>query len=255
MRNASCSVVDIWRIDLTLSEEEIRLGRPWLSPDELRRAGRYAFEKDRRRFVVARMALRQILSTYLPAAPEGLVFAYGAHGKPELAGGLEDSELRFNLSHSAAIAVLAVARRAMLGVDIERIDGKLAAGEIAKRFFASAEAKTLQSLPPAERTKAFFASWTRKEAYLKAIGEGLSLPLHSFEVALRPGEPAALLHVPSKPKEVFRWSLYDIEVDEEYQSALAIEGQGHQLRFLRWQPPCEIRESLSHAVWHERVRE
>jgi 4'-phosphopantetheinyl transferase len=228
--------VDIWRIDLSAPEDATHYGRRLLSPDETRRADRFHFERDRRRFTMARAAMRQILCKYANVAPQELVFSYGANGKPELAGELKTAGLRFNLSHSSEVAVLAVAQGLTVGIDIEHINKEFATEEIAERFFSESEVKTLRSLPPTERTEAFFACWTRKEAYIKALGEGLSVPLDSFAVALRPGEPAALLHVRVDPAEVSRWSLYDIEVAKEYKSALAIEGRSHQLRGVEWEP-------------------
>lgn len=228
------SQVDIWRIDLR------RLGshecRRLLSPDEVQRADGFCFEKHQRRFTVARAAMRQILGLYAGVGPENVVFCYSENGKPGLSGGLEKLSIDFNLSHSGESALLAVARGLALGIDIELINAEFATEEIAARFFSTREVECLEAVPVDQRVEAFFCCWTRKEAYIKALGEGLSLPLDSFEVAFGPGVTAALLAVRVDPAEVTRWSMYDIKAPEPYKAALVAEGTGHLLRHLEWDP-------------------
>lgn len=226
--------VHIWQIDLAKQEDEIQRCRRVLSADEIERADRFYFERDRRRFTVARAAMRGILSRYAGVDAADLRFSYGPKGKPALAGGLEQSGIEFNLSHSAERALLAVARGMELGVDIEWIKADFATDEIAERFFSATEVQCLRSLPAGRRAEAFFSCWTRKEAYIKALGEGLSVPLDSFAVAFAPGTAAALLHVKVDPAEVERWSMYNIEVTEGYKAALVVEGKGHRLEEMDW---------------------
>jgi 4'-phosphopantetheinyl transferase len=160
---------------------------------------------------------------------------HGENGKPELSGALKQFGINFNLSHSSEIALLAVAQGLKVGIDIELINPEFATQDIAERFFSVIEAGTLRALPRGERTQACFSCWTRKDAYIKALGEGLSVPLDSFEVAFTPCVPAALLHVTVDPREVSHWSMYDVEVAEGYKAALVVEGQGHRLRQLYWE--------------------
>lgn len=226
--------VDIWHIELTQSDATIRACRSLLPEDEVKRADRFYFEKDRRHFAVAHGALRQILGRYTGAAPRELEFSHGSKGKPELKSPVDT--IRFNLSHSGNRALLAVTREAALGVDVEFIKPDFGGQEIAERFFSRHEVSTLLALPIEERAHAFFSCWTRKEAYIKAVGEGLSLPLDSFDVAFGPGVRPALLRVEASAEELLRWSLYDIEVPPDYRAALMVEGKEHQLQQRQWSP-------------------
>jgi len=225
--------VDIWQIDIGGEADSIQERRSLLSSDEVERADRFHFEKHRRRFVKARAAMRQILGAYAGIPAKELSFAYGAKGKPHLSGDAEKSAIQFNLSHSQDAAILAVTRGLTVGIDIEWINPEFATEEIATRFFAQGEVECLQTLPVAERADGFFACWTRKEAYIKALGDGLSVPLDSFEVGFGPGTPAALLQVKTDPGEVARWSMYDLEVAQGYRAALVVQGKGHGLRHRR----------------------
>jgi 4'-phosphopantetheinyl transferase len=226
--------VDIWQIEIS-GQGGVERRRQLLSPDEVQRADAFHFEKHRRRYIAGRAAMRQILSIYTGIPSKELVFAYGEKGKPELAGELKRPEIKFNLSNSQDLAILAVTQNLTVGIDIEWINAEFATDEIARRFFAAGEIRRLQALPAAERSNAFFACWTRKEAYIKALGEGLSVPLDSFEVAFGPGVPAALLQVMVNPSEVERWSMYDIAVAQGFRSALIVEGKGHRLRHMQWE--------------------
>ena len=226
--------VHIWRVDLTADETEIVNCHSLLSPDEVGRASRFYFDIHRRRFIVARGALREILERYASFPARELVFAYGDKGKPELSERFRDSGIKFNLSHSHDIAVLAVTRQFEIGVDVEFMDPGWAKQDIAERFFSTAEIQTLRGLPSHERIDAFYSCWTRKEAYIKACGHGLSVPLHSFDVAFGPGVPAALLQVRTNPEEVKRWRMYSLEVAEPYKAALVVAGTEHILRYQDW---------------------
>jgi len=241
--------VDIWRIEIS-DRDGVEHSRQLLSPDEARRADAFYFEKHRRRFIAARAAMRQILGICTGIAPEDLAFVYGEKGKPELAEEMKGSGIKFNLSHSEDMALLAVTRGLTVGIDIEWIKPEFATEEIAGHFFAAGEVRRLQALPAAERSDAFFACWTRKEAYIKALGDGLYVPLDSFEVAFGPGVPAELLHIVGDPEEAGRWSTYDIEVAQGYRAALVAEGKGHRLRHRQWEKTrLELRNQDSDSLY------
>jgi 4'-phosphopantetheinyl transferase len=220
--------VHVWRIALDQPEESLRRFRQMLDPDELNRAGRFHFEKHQRHFIVARGFLRSVVARYLETQPEALRFSYGAYGKPALAS---EHVLRFNLSHSHQVALLAVALDAELGVDVEHIRADFASEDIARRFFSRAEVETFNALPKEEQVAAFFRCWTRKEAYIKAIGKGLSQALDAFDVTLTADAQAELLR--AEEDDVARWWMTDIDVGEGYAGALAVERPVAEVRFFR----------------------
>ncbi|HVH67071.1 MAG TPA: 4'-phosphopantetheinyl transferase superfamily protein [Gemmatimonadales bacterium] len=178
-----------------------------LSDAERMRASRFAFDRDRDRFVVARARLRQLLASRLDVLPEAVELEYGAHGKPALAGRFADSDLRFNVSHSDDLAVYAFASGREIGVDVEAIRPLRDADSIAARFFSSRETAAYLALDPGDRPLGFYQCWTRKEAFIKALGEGFSHPLDSFDVSLAPGEPARLLRIEPAPEDDRAWRL------------------------------------------------
>lgn len=202
--------------------------RSILEASELERAGRFHFEKHRRHFMVGRGFLREVIARYQQVRPETLRFVYGAYGKPALAGA---QSLRFNMSHSHEVGLVAVARDAELGVDVEHVRADFATGDIARRFFSRAEVETFDALPQEEQVAAFFRCWTRKEAYIKAIGKGLSKALDAFDVTLAPGDAPALLR--AEEDDPSRWELSDVEVGEGYAGALMVERPVAQVRFFR----------------------
>jgi len=214
--------VHVWRIELEQPDELLEKSRATLNPDELERARRFHFEKHRRHFIIGRGFLRDVLGRYLKVEPAALRFSYGAYGKPALAGEHENSKIHFNMSHSHNLALLAITEEKHLGIDVEHIRSDFASGEIARRFFSPVEVESFNALQPAEQVAAFFRCWTRKEAFMKATGKGMSQPLDAFDVTLAPAVPAALLRV--EDDEASRWSLSDIDVGEGYAGALVVEG-------------------------------
>jgi 4'-phosphopantetheinyl transferase len=226
--------VQVWCASLSAPREVVEAMRRTLSPDESERAGRFHFERHREDFVVARGLLRTLVGRYLDAPPGELRFAYTPYGKPHLAGAFRDSRLRFNLSHSHELALYAFTDGAEVGIDVEHVRPDMAGEEIARRFFSPREVAALFALAPGERDAAFFQCWTRKEAFIKAVGEGLSFPLDQFDVSLGPREPAALLSVRGDAGEAARWSVRDVSPAPDYAAALVSEGRGGRVRLWRW---------------------
>jgi 4'-phosphopantetheinyl transferase len=210
MRRNYCKV---WLTGLDGNSDDVAV----LSADERERADRFAIPLVRARFVAARRFLRTTLADQLGCRAHELQFGYGAHGKPFLI----DADLRFSLSHSGGWAALVVARHEV-GIDIEEIRPDRATDDLAKRFFAAREWEALRTLTDAERCAAFFRCWTRKEAFIKLIGDGLSFPLDEFEVTLRPDEPPALLSVRGDAEAARRWTLHEVTAPPGFAAALAV---------------------------------
>lgn len=229
-------VIHAWQVSLDLRDHGTQ--RLWrlLTADEQDRARRFHFARDHNQYVIARGALRLLLAAYLRRSPRALCFGYTQYRKPYLLqdDGTPHPTLSFNLSHSHELALLAFARAPRIGVDVERINPELSGEQIAKHFFSPREVAALRELPPSDQGPAFFRCWTRKEAFVKARGEGLSLPLDRFDVSLLPGEPAALLRTLDDPSEVNRWTLYGLDPTYPgYAAALAVEATGWPI--LAWQ--------------------
>jgi 4'-phosphopantetheinyl transferase len=202
-----------------------------LTADERQRAARFRSPIDQQRFIAARGTMRLLLGRYLHQAPGEVRFGYGPNGKPSLQQSSGSPGLRFNLSHSNAMGLLAVTLGQEIGVDVEWIRPMPDAVGIAQRFFAPGELATLLGLAKDYQREAFFACWTRKEAYLKARGGGLSIPLDRFEVSLAPGEPARLLRIVDEPEGHLHWSLHDLPHVAGYSAALAVHGAVSRIAF------------------------
>ncbi|HEX6184608.1 MAG TPA: 4'-phosphopantetheinyl transferase superfamily protein [Pyrinomonadaceae bacterium] len=226
--------VHVWRARLDVDAKTFRELWESLSPDERARAERFHFRVDREHFIAARGGLRDVLGRYTGTAPRHLRFSYDAYGKPSLDGEAGGGRLRFNVSHSKGVALYALAEGRAVGVDVEYVREDFASLEIAEHFFARSEVAALRAVADGERAAAFFDCWTRKEAYIKARGEGLSLPLHLFSVSLTPGQPAALLSTEGEPQEAARWSLLELFPGEGFRAALAVEGEAPFVRCWRW---------------------
>jgi 4'-phosphopantetheinyl transferase len=205
-----------------------------LNDDERARAARFHFQKDRDHFVAGRGFLRALLGWYAGIAPEEVCFSYNSFGKPDLAADAGTPSLRFNLAHSHGLALCAVTRARQIGVDVERIRPDFATEEIAGKFFSPREAAKLRELPAELRATAFFDCWTRKEAFIKARGLGMSLPLDQFEVAFTPGESPAILHARDDPQAASRWTLRGLAPGEGYAGAVLVEGDEWKLECWDW---------------------
>ena len=233
--------VHIWCASLNVPQEASARLYATLTPDERTRSARFRFERDRQRFIVARGALRDLLARYLQTQPAQISFVYDAFGKPDLSPEFANG-LRFNLSHSAGFALIAIATGSDVGVDLEYIRAESDHADVARRFFSAAEVDYLRALPSHLYAEAFFSCWTKKEAYLKACGEGLAIPLNSFSVLLTT-DPAHPREVPVASNEIVsakRWSLYTLRPAPGYVGALAIEGSGRRVREWQWKPPCAL---------------
>jgi|SRR5271170_1875167 len=205
--------VDVYCYSLEVDAARRSALEKFLTLDERNRAARFHFEEHRRYFIAARGMLRELLGRYLAVDATAIEFSYNPHGKPAVDG------LYFNLSHSDNMALFAISRTREVGVDIERINPSFAGEQIPEQYFSPAEVKILRSLPKERQTEAFFNCWTRKEAYVKARGLGLSLELHSFEVSLAPGEPAAFL------RGVEGWSIEALEPAPGFAAAVVAAGR------------------------------
>ncbi len=226
--------IDVWRVPLNQNPQRLPELKEVLSSDEQTRAERFRFDKDRNQFIESRAALHLLLSQYLNSSPTGLTFSKAAHGKPALANGQSQRGLRFNLSRRDGLALVAIARDRELGVDVELIRPGLPLFEIAEVSFSQNELATLQGLPEGQQTAGFYNCWTRKEAYVKARGEGFSFPLKQFDVSLTPGTPAELLEVRDCAAEIDRWTLQELSVGDDYLAALMFEGRNAKVTCKDW---------------------
>lgn len=235
--------VDVWRVHLSSTTPS----EASLSADERQRASRFHFDTDRDRFVVAHTSLRDILSRYMQCEPSELNFSANEYGKPFLTRSNDFSrsaelttevvttkDIEFNLSHSGNFALIAVTRGRKVGVDVELIREDIELENLASRNFLQRENQELMALPVEQRTLGFFNCWTRKEAYIKARGLGLSLSLDSFDVSLAPNEPAILRATRPDANEAARWSLHSLDVESNYAAALAVGGNDLEIRCWDW---------------------
>ena len=211
--------IHIWYANLSTIAFDEEAFCKLLSTDEIGRMQRFHFQGDRRNFLFCRGMLRILLASYLGASPAELLFAYSGHGKPSLATSLGTVE--FNLSHSNGNLLLAITQRRKIGVDIECLTRDVNVLEISQRFFSPTESGAIENLPPAARHRAFFSCWTRKEAFVKALGEGLSCPLDSFDVSIMPDEESVGLVTRSGIQG--QWVLHSFNQWRDCAAAIAVE--------------------------------
>jgi 4'-phosphopantetheinyl transferase len=215
--------VHIWATMLDHDAARISQYRTVLSPDECARADRFHFERDRTRFIAARHFLRSVLGRIVSVSPDSLVFDYSPRGKPALASPPGLTQPFFNLSHSDALALLAVTFVGPVGVDVERLRVLNDADQLAARFFSKSEVQALQLLQPPQKFQTFFDLWTRKEAWLKATGKGIAGGLDQVEVAFTEGRVAAFERLFGSIDAALRWQLIELTPSEGFTGAMAIE--------------------------------
>jgi len=233
--------VHVWRVDLRPTAAALEGYAAALSASEQERERRFREPRARAAFVVTRAVLRQLLASYLDCSARSLRFAAGPHGKPFLAG---HHGIHFNVSHSRDRALLAFAAGGPVGIDIEWLDPTVDVDHFADRFFSPVERAALRALAHEQRRRAFFACWTRKEAYVKALGSGLSHDLAAFDVTLAPGRPAELAAPDSG-----RWELADINAPGPYAAAIVATRApgGLTIQLLEWGSRSPAREPESPA--------
>ncbi len=222
--------LDIWHCDLALDAQRVRDCEQLLSADEIQRAERLVFAEKRQEFIVTRACLRQVLSSQLSCSAQELTFVKNSHGKPELSEEFAASRLQFNLAHSHGRAILAVTTGATVGVDIEMLREGTDYMAIARRFFSATEQQALQGLSGAAQSRAFFSCWTRKEAFVKALGNGIAYGLDKFSVPVSPETQSGAINCTKSGRP---WCFYDLPVDAGFYAAVVTEDAQTELRF--WQ--------------------
>src|SRR5260370_29707972 len=231
--------IHVWRTSLDVAASGVAKVRQMLSPDERERADRFHFEADRRRCVIGRGYLRLLLGEILDLPANKLQFEYDEFGKPGLIP-RQGLPLQFNVSHSGDLILIAITMGRAVGIDVERIRTDLDLDGIAARFFSTNECKALASLAGPARFEAFFRCWTRKEAYLKARGVGLSLPLDQFDVSFLPNEEPQLLATRPDPAEASQWRGRALDLSREYAAALAATNSKLGLKWWDWGTPVLV---------------
>jgi len=231
------NTVHIWSFPTKASPHVVATFERDLAPEERDRALRFRFHHLHESFVIARGALRQLLGHYLDCNPAGVSFVYRSNGKPAVES---PACLQFNMTHSGDLAVIALTLKRELGVDMEKIRPLPDMQAIANRFFCPEEASDVMSFPQAERERAFFLCWTRKEAYIKATGEGLSAALDTFRVTIHPDIPPRFLYIQHNETEAQAWTLHDLQVAVGYAAALAYRDQPRLLHVRSVADPGEL---------------
>ncbi|MBB6486250.1 4'-phosphopantetheinyl transferase superfamily protein [Rhizobium lusitanum] len=226
METTGPDVIDVWSWRLDVPPPDLDMPVALLSPDECARAGRFAHDRDMHRFIIARSRMRLILARYLGLAPQSICFSYNESGKPSVSGsGI--SPVHFNLTHSADLAMLAVSDCYTLGIDIEEV--RFLKEDIAKWFFSRRECETLRSLPAEAYLDGFYRCWTRKEAFVKAQGSGLSLPLDSFDMVFDRSNISRLDRFEGHPDAPRNWAVLELVVPVNFAGAVVASTGGHQV--------------------------
>ena len=234
--------VHVWVVDLKPSTSSVAALTETLSDDERGRAARFHFDRHRRRFVVRRAALRAVMGRYTDRPASALRFLCAPRGKPELSACTNPRTIHFNSSHSHELCIIAVTRTGPIGVDVEYLRPMPEAEDIARRHFSATEIRDLMAVSSAERERAFFNCWTRKEAYVKAVGDGLSVPLDSFDVTLMPEDPPRM-RAHSLEGGMPAWSLFNLALHDQYVAAMALEYPAPRISVQRFYSDHAIEEN------------
>ncbi|KAA3647731.1 MAG: phosphopantetheine-protein transferase [Chloroflexi bacterium] len=228
--------VHVWRISVPKFREIIPQLQPVLNEEERTRADRFHFDKDQESYIIAHSVLRLLLGGYAQLPSEEIEFTVNNYGKPQIV----DNSLQFNLSHSGDFVLIAIANSLILGVDVEKIHTRRAKIVLAKRFFSPLEFDHLMQLASGDFVQGFFNTWTRKEAYIKAIGAGLSIPLDSFTVSLKTDSPVELIEDSVNTNAPGEWTLKHIKVNDDYAAALAVKCKEVELKLFDWLGPINL---------------
>lgn len=229
-----CSTVHLWYARLDLADKEVAAYREILSADERMVSDRFAFDLDRKSYTLAHGALRSILALYLDIDARQITFSHSQYGKPALTKNLKDYKILFNLSHSRDFALIGLAYKREIGVDIEFMCNDFDFMKIAETYFTPREYSCLLKSPDYMKKETFFRYWTYKEAFMKATGIGLSLPMNKVEVSTFPDQPITLLESDQRNGYSRKWNLMHIGCDPEYTAAVAVEGGDWDLKYFRW---------------------
>ncbi len=221
----------IWHASQDFSSDKLEYLKAILSFDEAKRAEKFIFDKDHKNYIAARGLLRILLSNYLNLDPEEIKFSYNKYGKPILDN---DRNLKFNISHSGSKFICGITIDKSIGVDIEKLRAVDNADEIVESNFSESEKLEYKCIPDRLKQKAFFAFWTRKEAYIKAIGKGLFFPLNDFSVSIMPDKPAKILHFKNDLQKISEWTIEEINLSKEHVAAVAVESRDCSFQCNEW---------------------
>jgi 4'-phosphopantetheinyl transferase len=234
LRSLKSNEVHIWYCSLNQHESKLSKFSCLISSDEKLRQKQFIFQNDRRNFTITRGVLRTILGTYLNREPSNIIFHYSNRGKPRIQNDNHKPSLFFSVSHSKDFALYALSRNSEIGIDIENIRDLTEMDLIVEHFFSEREKSIYQKLSESKKREAFFLCWTRKEAYLKAIGVGLYQPLSTFEVSIIPGDPVRLVSINNNTLLASNWTTYNLKIHVDYASACVIKGKNWTFKYYNY---------------------
>jgi len=217
----------VWYIHINSLKKNTAFLQGFLSEDEILKASKFRFDKDKTCSIITRGALRWLSSRYLNLQPEDIVFKYGDYGKPDFDF---ETHLKFNVSHAGDMAIIGFVLEADIGVDIEHIKSDFDVLDIASNYFSNSEIVSLKQLPQAHLARGFYRCWTRKESFIKAKAKGLSFPLDSFSVSIDSDHDTALLETKWNQNEKDLWRLFSFSPQENYLGAISVKGNVNAIR-------------------------